>query len=146
MTGVEEFAARAVRLGYRLDEERAAAVHAATLVGSYESVARQVDLLADMPGVKGMMLTFDDFEKGVHDFGTRVMPLLGWSHRIRMVRQNQDIPAIAGTTKRNTLNVLIQVMGFVAAALAGTGGALFGVRLADAVNRRLGRGISEDSP
>jgi pyrimidine oxygenase len=24
-----------------------------------------------------MMFTFDDFEKGVHDFGTKVKPLLG---------------------------------------------------------------------
>jgi pyrimidine oxygenase len=30
-----------------------------------------------MPGVQGMMFTFDDFEQGVHDFGTRVKPLLG---------------------------------------------------------------------
>lgn len=49
----------------------------ATLVGSYETVARQIDQVATMPGVKGMMFVFDDFEKGVHDFGTRVKPLLG---------------------------------------------------------------------
>lgn len=49
----------------------------ATLVGSYETVARQIDQVAAMPGVKGMMFTFDDFEQGVHDFGTRVKPLLG---------------------------------------------------------------------
>jgi pyrimidine oxygenase len=49
----------------------------ATLVGSYETVARQVDQVAGMPGVEGMMFTFDDFEQGVHDFGTKVKPLLG---------------------------------------------------------------------
>jgi pyrimidine oxygenase len=49
----------------------------ATLVGSYETVARQIDQVAAMPGVKGMMFTFDDFGQGVHNFGTRVMPLLG---------------------------------------------------------------------
>ncbi|GAA4928846.1 pyrimidine oxygenase [Actinomycetospora succinea] len=49
----------------------------ATLVGSYETVARQIDEVAKMPGVQGMMFTFDDFEKGVHDFGTKVKPLLG---------------------------------------------------------------------
>jgi len=27
--------------------------------------------------VKGMMFTFDDFEKGVKDFGEKVRPLLG---------------------------------------------------------------------
>jgi pyrimidine oxygenase len=57
--------------------EGAVNINMATLIGSYETVARQVDKVADMPGVKGMMFTFDDFEKGVHDFGTRVMPLLG---------------------------------------------------------------------
>jgi hypothetical protein len=31
VTGVEEFAARAARLGYRLDEEQATAVHAAVV-------------------------------------------------------------------------------------------------------------------
>ena len=49
----------------------------ATLVGSYETVARQIDQVAEMPGVEGMMFTFDDFEQGVHDFGTKVKPLLG---------------------------------------------------------------------
>jgi pyrimidine oxygenase len=49
----------------------------ATLVGSYETVARQIDQVAKMKGVEGMMFTFDDFERGTRDFGERVMPLLG---------------------------------------------------------------------
>jgi pyrimidine oxygenase len=49
----------------------------ATLVGSHETVARQIDQVAGMPGVEGMMFVFDDFEQGVHDFGTKVKPLLG---------------------------------------------------------------------
>lgn len=49
----------------------------ATLVGSYETVARQLDKVAKMPGVKGMMFTFDDFETGVRDFGEKVRPLMG---------------------------------------------------------------------
>ena len=49
----------------------------ATLVGSHETVARQIDQVAGMPGVEGMMFTFDDFERGVHDFGAKVKPLLG---------------------------------------------------------------------
>jgi pyrimidine oxygenase len=49
----------------------------ATLVGSPDTVARQIDRVAAMPGVKGMMFTFDDFEQGVHDFGEKVMPLVG---------------------------------------------------------------------
>lgn len=47
-----------------------------TLIGSYETVARQVDELASIAGVKGIMFTFDDFEWGVRAFGERVMPLL----------------------------------------------------------------------
>jgi pyrimidine oxygenase len=49
----------------------------ATLVGSPETIARQIDQVAAMPGVKGMMFTFDDFERGVKDFGEKVRPLLG---------------------------------------------------------------------
>jgi pyrimidine oxygenase len=49
----------------------------ATLVGSYETVARQIDQVATMKGVEGMMFTFDDFERGTRDFGEKVMPLLG---------------------------------------------------------------------
>jgi pyrimidine oxygenase len=49
----------------------------ATLVGSYETVARQIDQVAKMKGVEGMMFTFDDFERGTRDFGEKVMPLLG---------------------------------------------------------------------
>lgn len=35
--------------------------------------------------------------------------------------------------------MLADIMMLIAAALAGTGGALGGVRVADAINRRLGR-------
>ncbi|GAA0929401.1 hypothetical protein [Pseudonocardia zijingensis] len=34
--------------------------------------------------------------------------------------------------------------GFVAAALAGTGGCLLGIRAADALNRKLGRDVPEE--
>jgi pyrimidine oxygenase len=57
--------------------EGAINLNMATLVGSYETVARHLDEVAKIPGVKGMMFTFDDFERGVRDFGERVKPLLG---------------------------------------------------------------------
>jgi pyrimidine oxygenase len=47
-----------------------------TLVGSYANVARMLDEVASMPGVKGIMLTFDDFLKGMDDYGTRIQPLM----------------------------------------------------------------------
>ncbi len=46
------------------------------LVGSYASVARMLDELAEVPGVRGVMMTFDDFVIGMEQFGTRIMPLM----------------------------------------------------------------------
>jgi pyrimidine oxygenase len=46
------------------------------LVGSYVSIARMLDELAEVPGVRGVMLTFDDFVIGMEQFGTRILPLM----------------------------------------------------------------------
>jgi len=46
------------------------------LVGSYEKVAGMLDEMAAVPGVEGVMLTFDDFVIGMEQFGTRIMPLM----------------------------------------------------------------------
>ena len=46
------------------------------LVGSYASVARMLDEMATVPGVQGVMLTFDDFVIGMEQFGTRILPLM----------------------------------------------------------------------
>ena len=47
-----------------------------TLIGSHASVARMLDELADVPGVAGAMLTFDDFVEGIEAFGQRIQPLM----------------------------------------------------------------------
>jgi pyrimidine oxygenase len=47
-----------------------------TLVGSYATVARLMDEIAEVPGVKGIMLTFDDFILGMKAFGERIQPLM----------------------------------------------------------------------
>ena len=47
-----------------------------TLVGSYENVAKMLDEAAAVPGVKGIMMTFDDFLVGMDDFGTKIQPLM----------------------------------------------------------------------
>ncbi|MGE0418027.1 MAG: pyrimidine utilization protein A [Acetobacteraceae bacterium] len=47
-----------------------------TLVGSYARVAAMLDEAATMPGLKGLMLTFDDFLVGMEMFGTRIQPLM----------------------------------------------------------------------
>lgn len=46
------------------------------LVGSYATVAHMLDELAAVPGVRGAMLTFDDFVSGVEKFGRYVQPLM----------------------------------------------------------------------
>jgi len=53
------------------------------LVGSYASVARMLDELAMVPGVQGVMLTFDDFVAGMEQFGTRILPLLRCRNEVR---------------------------------------------------------------
>ncbi len=53
------------------------------LVGSYATVARLLDELSEVPGVQGVMLTFDDFVIGMEQFGTRILPLLRCRNEIR---------------------------------------------------------------
>ncbi|MCR0983747.1 pyrimidine utilization protein A [Roseomonas populi] len=46
------------------------------MVGSYATVARLLDEMAEVPGLSGVMLTFDDFVQGMDDFGERIQPLM----------------------------------------------------------------------
>lgn len=56
--------------------ESAVNLNMGTLVGSYESIARMMDEIAQVPGTAGVLLTFDDFVQGVEDFGTKIQPLM----------------------------------------------------------------------
>ncbi|MGI4857506.1 MAG: pyrimidine utilization protein A [Janthinobacterium lividum] len=51
-------------------------INMGTLVGSYESVARMLDEVSEVPGTEGVLLTFDDFVAGVKNFGERIQPLM----------------------------------------------------------------------
>lgn len=55
-----------------------------TLVGSYANVAHMLDEAASQPGVKGIMLTFDDFLVGMDAFGTRIQPLMDCRSHVRL--------------------------------------------------------------
>ena len=44
------------------------------LIGSYENVARMLDVMAETPGLGGIMLTFDDFIIGIEQFGQYIQP------------------------------------------------------------------------
>ena len=46
------------------------------LCGSYAKIAAMLDELAAVPGVEGVMLTFDDFVIGMEQFGTSIQPLM----------------------------------------------------------------------
>ncbi len=56
--------------------EGAVNINMGTLVGSYASVARMLDEMAEVPNTGGVLLTFDDFLEGVENFGTRIQPLM----------------------------------------------------------------------
>lgn len=47
-----------------------------TLIGSYVSIARMLDEISEVDGMKGVMLTFDEFLTGVDAFGKFVQPLM----------------------------------------------------------------------
>jgi pyrimidine oxygenase len=47
-----------------------------TIVGSYANVARLLDEAGEVPGTKGLLLTFDDFLIGMEQFGQRIQPLM----------------------------------------------------------------------
>lgn len=56
--------------------EGAVNINMGTLVGSHASVARMLDEMSEVPGTGGVLLTFDDFETGIEDFGRKIQPLM----------------------------------------------------------------------
>ena len=58
------------------DKESAVNLNMGTLVGSYASVARMLDEMAEVPNTGGVLLTFDDFIEGVEAFGSCIQPLM----------------------------------------------------------------------
>src|SRR3546814_4108891 len=49
--------------------EGAVNINMGTLAGSYESIARMLDEMAEVPNTGGVLLTFDDFIEGGDAFG-----------------------------------------------------------------------------
>ena len=58
------------------DPTSAVNINMGTLVGSYATIARMLDEIAAVPGAEGVLLTFDDFIKGMDDFGMHIQPLM----------------------------------------------------------------------
>jgi pyrimidine oxygenase len=57
--------------------------HMQRYIGSYATVARMLDDVATIRGLKGVMLTFDDFLLGMDQFGQRIQPLMKSRMRLR---------------------------------------------------------------
>jgi pyrimidine oxygenase len=57
-------------------EKAALASPLQTLCGSYATVAAALDEIAEIPGVAGVMLAFDDFLVGMEQFGQHIQPLM----------------------------------------------------------------------
>ncbi|WP_449411915.1 pyrimidine utilization protein A [Methylobacterium komagatae] len=58
------------------DPTSAVNINMGTLVGSFTTVATLLDQVMTVPGTGGVLLVFDDFLKGLDDFGTRIQPLM----------------------------------------------------------------------
>lgn len=65
-----------------------------TLVGSFAKVARLLDEVAEMPGTKGIMLTFDDFLVGMDKFGEKIQPLMKCRTKANGSNQGQSRKAL----------------------------------------------------
>jgi pyrimidine oxygenase len=65
-------------------------INMGTLVGSYESVAKMLDEVATVPGVGGVLLTFDDFVAGVENFGTHIQPLMTCRSHIQVGEEGKE--------------------------------------------------------
>ena len=52
------------------------------LVGSYETVARKIDAIAEDPNIEGLLFSWPEWVSGIRNFGERIIPLLacrrGW--------------------------------------------------------------------
>ncbi|MFC0408578.1 pyrimidine utilization protein A [Roseomonas elaeocarpi] len=75
-TGADTRSGADTNVRHMAQAESAVNLNMGTLVGSYETVARLLDEVAEVPGAGGVMLTFDDFIAGVENFGTRIQPLM----------------------------------------------------------------------
>lgn len=58
-----------------------------SLVGSHATVARMLDEIAAVPGVEGVLLTFDEFVSGVTVFGEQIQPLMASRKDVATLRE-----------------------------------------------------------
>jgi pyrimidine oxygenase len=76
MTGQANLDVSGGTAAYMTQLQNAFALNIGKVIGSHATVARQLDEVASIEGLKGVMCVFDDFVAGAEDFGRYVMPLL----------------------------------------------------------------------
>ena len=76
MTGQAHLDASGTTAAIITEMQNAFALNIGKVVGSHTTVAKQLDELAAIDGLKGVMCIFDDFVAGTEAFGRHVMPLL----------------------------------------------------------------------
>jgi pyrimidine oxygenase len=75
-SGADKTSGKDTNVRQMADPTSAVNINMGTLVGSYANVARMLDEIATVAGTEGVLLTFDDFVKGVEAFGERIQPLM----------------------------------------------------------------------
>ncbi len=58
------------------DSTSAVNINMGTLVGSFSNIAKMLDEVSEVSGTSGVMLVFDDFIRGMDDFGQKIQPLM----------------------------------------------------------------------
>ena len=61
---------------HAIDPRSMVNINIGLLLGSHAKVARMLDEMATIPGLAGVLLTFDEFVSGTETFGTRIQPLM----------------------------------------------------------------------
>jgi pyrimidine oxygenase len=47
-----------------------------SFIGAYAEIAAMLDSIAEIEGVRGVMLVFDDYLEGIEKFGKFIQPLM----------------------------------------------------------------------
>ena len=61
---------------HAIDPRSMVNINIGLLLGSHATVARMLDEMATIPGLAGVLLTFDEFVSGTEIFGERIQPLM----------------------------------------------------------------------
>jgi pyrimidine oxygenase len=86
-SGVDKSSGSDTNVRQMADPTSAVNINMGTLVGSYANVARMLDEIATVPGAEGVLLTFDDFVKGIDAFGSRIQPLMTSRRHLATIKE-----------------------------------------------------------